>query len=492
MILDDGEKMKKIIIILWIGVIMNIFSKVRKPAFAGMWYPADKYELTDMLTDYFSNVYLTEEQTQIEPFGLIAPHAGYIYSGQVASYGYSLLKEKHFDTVILLGSSHRYLENIISIYNGEKYKTPLGEVDIDQDFTSALVSKHNHFVSYDYIHQAEHSLEAQVPFLQYQLDSFKLIPILTSTRNPQLLSTFAHHLVDLIEKSDKKILLVCSTDMSHYHSYDEAVKMDHKTLDLIQQKEWERLQEHIQIGKCELCGFQALQIFIQVMQAFSSDENILLKYANSGDAMGATNADQVVGYATIAFPLQKKKNTNFTVSEKNKSYLLSLAHNSIKQNLETNKNYFPSKPENTFLQKKLAVFVTLRKEGQLRGCIGQLVAREPLYMAVANMAQAAAFDDHRFSKVQLQELADIQIEISILSPQQRIYDYKEIKMGVDGVWIRKGVRSGVFLPQVAEETNWDRETFLENLCLHKAFLPADSYKDPSTELYVFQVVKFHD
>jgi hypothetical protein len=275
--------------------------KSRKPVVAGMWYPKNKEDLILMLDHFFREVHSIEQYKESTPRGLMAPHAGYVYSGLVAAYSYSLLHENQYDTVILMGSSHRYMENTISIYNGDFYETPLGFTEIDNDIAEAILEKHNHFVFHDFIHQSEHSLEAQVPFLQYKLKQFKLVPILTATRNVELLQVLAEVIIEIIKKSSKKILLVCSTDMSHYHSYQTAKVMDYYTIKLILDKNLTELSEAIHNGKSELCGYFAFLPFMEILKAFSADDGELLFYANSGDAIHDINAEQVVGYASMLF-----------------------------------------------------------------------------------------------------------------------------------------------------------------------------------------------
>ncbi len=486
--------MKKIcLFLILISIFCTIFSQTRKPTVSGTWYPSNKKELNKMLADFFKNVNLEKEQKNIQPFGIVSPHAGFIYSGQVAAYGYSFLQNKKFDTVILLGSSHHYLENVISIYNGNFYKTPLGNVPIDKEFTSLMIKKDKQIVFSETIHEPEHSLEAQIPFLQYQMKDFKIVPILTSTNDFSLLDKMADILIDILEKSKKKILLVNSTDMSHFHDYEKACQIDRGTIDLILEKEWDVLKNNILSNRCELCGYYSFYIFQKVMEHFQKGDGILLKYANSGDAMGDTNSNRVVGYCSIVFPEKgEEKMENFTLSKDEEKYLLNLARTSIEYYLKNRKQYIPSKPDMEVMNRELAVFVTLNKNHNLRGCIGQLVAGEPLYIAIANMANSAAFNDYRFGPVSENELENIDIEISILTPPERIFDIEKIRMGIDGVWIKKGFSSGVFLPQVATETGWDRKTFLENLCAHKAGLSKDAYLDKDTEVNVFQVYKFKE
>ena len=444
-----------------------------------------------MLRNFFENVSLNSDQKKIEPFGLLSPHAGFVFSGQVAVYGYSLLKNRHYDTVIVLGPSHHYAEDVVSVYDGDFYETPLGKVPIDKKIAADIISRNKRFGFYEFIHRPEHSIEAQIPFLQFQLSDFNIVPILVSSNDFSLLDKLAETLIDIIEQNkNKKFLLVCSSDMSHYHDYETAKKIDLHTLDLIKQKKWKILQSDILQKKSELCGYYAFYPFTKVMKHFQNGKNTILKYANSGDAMNDTTSSRVVGYGSVVFP--KKENNTFSLSDEEKNYLLKLARKSIEYYLETGKKFQPEPPVFKKLNQEMAVFVTLTKNHALRGCIGQLIAREPLYLAVSEMAYAAAFNDYRFNPVNIHDLGKIKIEISILTPPKRIKNIDKIRMGIDGVWIKKGFHSGVFLPQVATENDWDKTTFLENLCSHKAGLPKDSYLDKDAEINIFQVYKFEE
>ena len=180
------------------------------------------------------------------------------------------------------------------------------------------------------------------------------------------------------------------------------------------------------------------------------------------------------------------------MTNEQKKYLLKLARDCIEYYLynRIKKNIQPI--NDVELLEESAVFVTLNQLGCLKGCIGHMQPRGPLYKSVADMAVAAAFEDPRFTPIKESDLDSLKIEISILSPMQKIKDYREIQLGKDGVLIRQNFNSGVFLPQVAEETNWDLETFLTNLCSHKAGLNPDAYLDPETEIFIFQVEKFSD
>lgn len=500
--------MLKEITLILLALLMTFnkaFSQTREPYLAGTWYPGTKKELEKMLKDFFLNVKLNEANKKIIPFGLLSPHAGLVFSGQVAAYGYSLLNNKDYNTVILIGPSHHYQTGFVSIYDGDYYKTPIGNIPIDKEITSEILQQNKKFKFQEYVHIQENSLETQMPFLQYVLSKgsppkvdpldtsggkdFKVVPILTVTNDLSLLNKLAEAIIKVMEESDKEILLIASSDMSHFHDYKYAVEMDQHTIDLILDRKWDKLNRDIFSGKSELCGFFAFYTFVKIAQHFGCDKGILLKYANSGDITGDTKSKSVVGYSSIVFPKEEKREET-KLSPSDKEHLLVLARQSIEYYLENKKIIQPEKPKSIILNKERAVFVTLNKNHNLRGCIGQMIAQMPLYKAVAEMAASAAFNDHRFGPVKKNELKDISIEISVLTPMRRIKSIDEIEMGRDGVYVKKGMQTGVFLPQVAEETGWDKKTFLENLCAHKAFLPKDTYLDKDTEIYIFQVEKF--
>jgi AmmeMemoRadiSam system protein A len=211
----------------------------------------------------------------------------------------------------------------------------------------------------------------------------------------------------------------------------------------------------------------------------------VLNYANSGDVTG--DKSRVVGYVSAVFV----KGDEEMFSKAQKKRLLEIARQSISDYVSSGKRT-DFKESDPALNAKNGVFVTLHKDGDLRGCIGSFTASEPLYQLVAKMAIESATGDPRFMPVTKEELPDIKIEISVLTEPKLIDDWKKIRLGIDGVIVRRGFASGVFLPQVATETGWDLETFLKQLCWQKAGLPEDSYKDPKTQLYTYQAYVFSE
>jgi AmmeMemoRadiSam system protein A len=270
--------------------------------------------------------------------------------------------------------------------------------------------------------------------------------------------------------------------------------VDQEILSAIKSLDWRRVvrldREIMKRGvpglSCTMCATPAVVTVMEAARRLGAKARIL-HYANSGDVPGGDKA-RVVGYGSVVFYIEReRKEGRIMFSEKAKEKLLQIARDTIEAHLKGLKApEFETDLDE--LEAKSGCFVTLRNKGRLRGCIGCFTSDKPLYRTVQDMAISST-QDSRFvyNPVTLDEMQEIEIEISVLSPLKRISSPDEIELGVHGVWIKKGFRSGVFLPQVAHETGWDKKTFLENLCTHKAGLAKDAYKDPETELYTFTV-----
>lgn len=471
---------------------------IREPARAGQWYAADPQELKAQVAGFFAQVPPDTPAKMLRPFVIVSPHAGFAYSGRVAAHAYAGLEPKQFDTVIIIGTSHSFQNGVVALSPADQFRTPLGLVPVDRELTDRLAKGSRRFVRSAEIHRPEHSVEAQLPFLQDRLGTFSIVPVLTATNDLATLDLFAKELVKILDASKKRILIVVSTDLSHYHDYHTATAMDGETLKLMSEGRWDELRGKITSGACEACGFHAFWIAARLLEHYGVTGGTLVKAENSGDVVAESRPGGVVGYGAVIFEKKssglpkegQKPGVQTTTAER--KYLLGLARKSIEHALRTGKEFVPEKPAAGILTADRAVFVTLKKHGDLRGCIGQLEARGPLYRAVAEMANSAAFHDPRFPPVKKEEMKEIEIEISILTPPQKIDTYKKVALKRDGVIVRSGYRGGVFLPQVAEETGWDLDTFLGELCSQKAGLPRNCYKDGATELSVFQVELFSE
>ncbi len=457
---------------------------VRQPAVAGQFYPSDKNELAGMIERFLEQVEEVESDSNIR--GVIAPHAGYVYSGGVAACGFKAIQNQDIDKVILIGSSHNFYLDKAAIDGHDAWQTPLGQVEIDSDLRDKLINNSLFEINSE-AHQPEHSLEVEVPFLQTVLKGFKLLPILVSSSiSSDDLEKISQALGEYI---DKRTLIVVSTDMSHYPEYDQANQVDGKVIEAILSGQVSNVRETINqlmgqgisnLDTC-LCGQAAVEMLMNI--AGDKAEIKLLNYANSGD-VSVGDRNRVVGYGAISFAWQTKSIDKIEFNQEQKDKLLEIAKESVEEYVKEKKA--PSfSVSDELLNKHLGVFVTLKKHSQLRGCIGRFAPDIPLYQVVSQMAISAAVKDARFKPVQLDELDELDYEVSVLSPLRKIDSWQEIELGKHGVQIKKGLRSGVFLPQVATENNWDLDKFMGELCSQKAGLDWVCWKTGEVDIYVF-------
>ncbi len=475
---------------------------------SGTFYPDSAKILAGRIKQFLDWAKVQEPDEDI--LALISPHAGYDYSGSVAGYGYKAIRGKPIQTVIIIGPSHFADFDGISVYPQGAWQTPLGNVPIDSDLTKALIEYHPRISFYESAFAREHSLEVQIPFLQIVLDNFKIVPIVMPRFSYEDCQLLSQALLEVINDR-KDILIIASTDMSHYHPYDDACKIDSLTIEELKKFDPESLNIKLVSGVCELCGAAPVITTLLYAKSKGADKIEILKYANSGDVTG--DRRRVVGYlsAAIYAPLRQgygglspealarrdapprrdemSSESKDILNEQHKKRLLEIARKTIDEYVSSEKK-LDFKETDAILLKNMGAFVTIHKQGRLRGCIGNIIGRQPLYLTVRDMAIEAAAHDWRFPAVSPDELKDIDIEISVLTQPKKVESVDEIKMGVHGVIAKRDSASGVFLPQVAIETGWTREEFLSNLCEHKAGLSPDAWKDKDTELHSFTAQVF--
>lgn len=460
---------------------------IREPAVAGSFYPSDKNALGEMIDVFFKKADLLKIDGDIS--AIIAPHAGYVYSGQVAAYAYKALVNKKIDTVVLIGNSHQEYFDGASVFAKGYFRTPLGDIEIDEDFAGRLIDSNNKITFREDVHLKDHVLEVQLPFLQRILKDFKIVPIILGNKSDSV-DILINALRNLI---NEKTLIVISSDLSHYPKYEDAKYSDNKVIEAILTGKRENLIKTIvdlkkqginNLQTCA-CGQDAIEVAMGLFENLGKDI-VLLNYANSGDITGEKS--QVVGYASILFVASL---IGSGLSLKQQQRLLEIAKQAVETYVKKEKT-IKIEEDDKSLNEPSGVFVTLKKNGELRGCIGMFQPETPLYKNVIEMAIAAATQDPRFNFVKEDELKDLEYEISVLSPLKKVDSYKDVEIGKHGVQIKKGLRSGVFLPQVAIENNWDRDEFLSILCSQKAGLLSDCWKDNETEIYVFTAQIFGD
>ena len=335
-------------------------------------------------------------------------------------------------------------------------------------------------------HAAEHSLEIQMPFLQTVLKDFKAVEIIMGTQDYKTCEILSQAIVKAVK--GKRILVVASSDLSHYHTQKEAEELDQLVVESVAKYDPELLDNRFKTDSCEACGAGPIITTMLVSQALGATKSMPLYYATSGDITGERT--QVVGYMAAAFfkTAETEVGVDLGFTDSEKATIRDIARTSIEAAV-TGKSLPEPKGITQKLKEPYGIFVTINKHGNLRGCIGRLIGDQPLYLTCQQMARAAALEDPRFTPVTRDELQDLEIEISVLTPMQRVKDKNEIVIGRDGLLIRKGMYSGVLLPQVAAEYGWNVDEFIAQTC-GKAGLPTDSIRSKDIEIYRFSAQVF--
>jgi len=464
---------------------------IRQPGVAGGFYPADPKVLGAMIDDMLAHASPPPISDPI--VAVVAPHAGYQYSGPVAAYTYAALKGRKFSRVVVIAPSHYEAFDFTSVFDGDAYATPLGTVQIDKAFAAQLVkmSPTIKFSSQGHIptkEGAEHALEVELPWLQRVLGDFQLVPVVMGDQSYESSRALGVALAKLIQGSDT--LILASSDLSHYHPYDEAVKIDHKTLNALQGWDYFSMSQNFGMRVWEACGGAPVVAAMIAAERMGANQALVLRYANSGDTTG--DHSRVVGYSAVALVKtqgQRAAEQPFSLGAREKSELLALARKSVEYAVKEKKAYEPAASSSESLNQERGAFVTLRESGELRGCIGYTSAVKPLYMTVRDTATLAALRDTRFQPVTASELPQIEYEVSVLSPLRRVLDVRQIKVGQHGLLMKNGIYEGLLLPQVPVEENWDRQRFLEETCA-KAGMRAGCWKDENTDIFMFTAVVF--
>lgn len=457
---------------------------------------------------------------------LIVPHAGYYFSGSVAASAYARLRpQKPYKRIFLLGPSHHeWLDGASVNYEADYYATPLGNVAVDRETAQQLVAADSVFFYRSEAHDREHCLEVQLPFLQRLFalhpslsanqEVPPIVPIIISTNDYRKLKRMAQVLKPYFTDDH---LFIISSDFSHYPSYDDACEADALTGRAIETGDVEQfiaaIEANARSGRRNLstsaCGeFAIITLMLMLDDRYDVQH---LMYQNSGD-VDNHDRSRVVGYHSFAILRhsqngsgQTPSDADFTLTDDDKATLKAIALQSIKDSLDGKpiaqqrsmlnvqsskfKDQSPKfKDQSSKFNVKCGAFVSLHRQGRLRGCIGHFGEDVPLCEIVAEMARAAAFDDPRFMPLKREELADLDIEISVLTPMRRIQSLDEFELHRHGIYIRKGRRSGTFLPQVADEVNWTKEEFVAHCSQDKAGLGWDGWRD--AELYVYEAIVF--
>jgi MEMO1 family protein len=472
---------------------------VREPAVAGLFYPKDPAELSRLIDSLLA---AAPAGSDGDLKAIICPHAGYEFSGPVVAYAYKNLVGRRYDTVIILAPSHYALVDGASVSAADAWRTPLGLVPVSPKAralaqispclgeTNCPVQRPGWWPQApkpapepgkDTPDTWEHSAEVQVPFLQKVLTNFTILPVTIGDADPaQVARAVATQL-------DDKTLIVVSSDLSHYHSYDEARQLDDRCVKAMCSLDIATMESQ------EACGKLPILTLLHLARQ-NGWQARFLDYRNSGDTSG-DKSHGVVGYSAIAFYAPAVE--NYAAPERN--LLLDLARQTLTcvvtnpglAGFEVSGKTMPAK-----LSQTRACFVTLTENGELRGCIGHILPQEPLYRAVVDNARNAAIRDPRFLPVQPDETGKIKIEISVLTaPKPLPFTSPEdllakLHPGKDGVVLELGNRSATFLPQVWEQLP-DKVEFLNRLSEKAGGAPGD-WRKPGTEVLIYHVEAFKE
>ncbi|MFA5794699.1 MAG: AmmeMemoRadiSam system protein B [Candidatus Brocadiia bacterium] len=463
----------------------------RPPALAGSWYKGSADELRKDIRQYL-------DKADVKPLAdvsaLIVPHAGHQYSGPGAAYAYKAAGSNIYKRIILMGPNHQpYRFKGIAVTGMSAYRTPLGLVEIDTVACKKLLDKGGIFSNQPEAEMPEHSLEIQLPFIQMVFPGCKLVPLIVDSLGDKDSRTAAEALKEII---DGQTLLIASSDFTHFgesfgyvpfkdNVKDNLKKLDGGAIEQILKLSPDGFIKYLGATGATICGHNPITLLLHLLPAGSKAE--LLKYYTSGDLTGDYN--HTVSYAAIAFSRAGAAEESYLLGDAEQKFLLKLARQTLQTYLKSGKQ--PEVDDSKLtprLKQKFGVFVSLHQNKQLRGCIGNF---EPvvLYKAVMKQVADSATGDPRFEPMTAVEEPRTQIEISVMSPMKRIDSYKEIIVGTHGVYIKKGMHGATFLPQVAPEQGWDRDTMLQYLC-QKAGLEADAYKDKGMEFLVYTAQVF--
>lgn len=482
---------------------------IRPMAVAGQFYAASRQELTNDVAQCYKQgkellaasgvAVRSNEQVQ----AVVVPHAGYVFSGGVAASAFATIPvEATYKHIFLIGPSHHVAFNGASVCGAfDAYATPLGEVPVDTALCKQIMADNHVFTYKPSAHDREHCLEVQLPFLQFRWKTLpSIVPIIIGTQEYAHLKEIATALQSYFTADN---LFVISSDFSHYPSYADALKVDGNSGKALSTGRLDRfleaLRENASLGVSNLytsaCGQSAIAVMLMMIEADSTTHIRHIAYLNSGDSPYG-GKDEVVGYHSFCV-LRDRKSSKEASSEsqeqrsggdslltaEDKQQLHNVAWNAISPE-DRHVKVTPTK----IFERKLGVFVTLTEHGRLRGCIGHFGEDVALGALTKEMAHAAAFEDPRFPPLREEELDDVQIEISVLTPLKRIHSIDEFQYGRQGIYMRKGWRSGTFLPQVADEVNWTKEEFLGHCAQDKAGIGWDGWK--TADLYTYEAIIF--
>jgi AmmeMemoRadiSam system protein B/AmmeMemoRadiSam system protein A len=449
-----------------------------------------------------------------QPLAAIVPHAGYVYSGAVAGYAFRALQDAGCadHTLVVIGDTHAGMGRAdVAVWAAGAFETPLGLIYVDEVVAQTMVGADSRIEYEKRAFQSEHPVENQLPFIQVACPGAQIVPVVIRYPSPDNAQMLAEALLSALDHAERPILIVASTDLSHYYPYQQAQQIDEVALQAIASLEPEAVlnspQRCDELGIADkpltMCSMGSVMTALIAARRMGASQATVLHYANSGDVPFG-GRDRVVGYGAVVLwqlregsggsgyesnvfmltPLPEESDEPMALAPEVQDEMLILARRTIEQFLAS-ETVPPFRDSDPAFQQPLGAYVTYEKDGALRGCLGRLDGDRPVYLNVQYAAIASALSDPRFPPITLEELEGLDIEITVLHPMQEIGNPQEMRIGHEGVLMRVGDEAGaLFLPQVPVDQGWDVDDTLLNLC-RKAGLPDDAWKRDDARFYVF-------
>jgi len=434
---------------------------IRPPAVAGHFYPAEPDRLREMIATLVEPAAPREEA-----IGIVAPHAGYIYSGGVA--GAVISRINMADTFIILGPNHTGQGKPLAVMNEGSWLNPLGEVAIDRDLAERIISRDPDLKADTLAHRNEHSIEVQLPLLQYFKADFQIVPILIAYSDIDYHRALGQAIAGAIKESGRKAVIIASSDFSHYEPHEEASRKDALAIEAITQLNGEELLRRIDQHQISMCGYGPTVALLAAARELGATRAELVKYQTSGEISG--DYSTVVGYAGIII--------------RGMSPPVELAKATVENYVRSGR--VPPLPDDLSeeLKPRAGVFVSLHKAGELRGCIGTFEPYQDNVAAeiIAN-AVSAASSDPRFLPVTADELADLEYSVDVLTTPEPVTDKNDLDPKKYGLIVEAGRRRGLLLPDLEGVDSVD---FQIDICRQKAGIGPDE----PVRLYRFQVTRY--
>ena len=433
---------------------------IRNPVGAGQFYPGASSRLKAII-----ETFIDEKVAKEEVIGIVSPHAGYIYSGSVAGAVMSKIKFK--DTFIIMGPNHTGLGKPISIMTQGTWKTPLGEVEIDSELGRQILATSGHLQEDDVAHQYEHSIEVQLPFLQYLKPNIRIVPVVLASATGATYKEIGKEIAKAIKELNREVVIMASSDMTHYEPQESAQKKDNQAIEAILNLNEDELLKRIDELNITMCGYAPAVSLISAARELGATGAELVGYQTSGDTTG--DYSSVVGYAGVIIT--------------GMSPLVRLARKSVETYVTEGNIVQPGKLT-LEMKERAGVFVSLYKFGELRGCIGTFEpAQKNVDEEIIANAVSSATRDPRFSPVAPNELKDLSYSVDVLTKPRRVASKDQLDPKKYGVIVECGCRRGLLLPDLERVDSVDEQI---DICCQKAGIMPDE----PIKLYCFKVKRY--